>query len=188
VEPAFEALRDGAQWVGRATRGDGSTAYVLGALDQRTASVTVRGTLAFTPMLTLQLYAQPFVSLGRFARLGEVAAPRAARWEERVAPFAPGALALDAGGTRYTAAARDAARSYGFDRPDFATRSAIVNAVLRWDYRPGSSLFVVLGHDRAGDDAPDRAAGRSWGDGAGELLGVAGRTRLSVKASYWFAR
>lgn len=179
--PSFEWTTDGWHYVGTAVAA-GSPHYVLGRLEQATASLTARLDLAFSPRLSLQLYAQPFASRGRFDELQQVAEPRAARTADRLWPFGPGQVAEGPAGLRLDLGPDGSAL---LPDPSYRVRDLRANLVLRWEYRPGSTLFVVWSQDRHADLAgePGFAPGR-------ELLGAFDappRNTLLVKLSYWFA-
>ncbi|HEY7699846.1 MAG TPA: DUF5916 domain-containing protein, partial [Vicinamibacteria bacterium] len=100
---------------------------IVGRLEQTSMALTVRMDLAFSSKLTLQLYAQPFASRGSYSDYREVVAPRAERLPERFAPLAPELLPDSA------------------PPPSFSVTDLRMNVVLRWEYRPGSRLYVVWG-------------------------------------------
>lgn len=160
--------------------------YVFGRLDQTTVALTTRLSYAFTPDLSLQFYAQPFVSAGEFSEFRAVRDPRAERFDDRLPIFADdldelfenpetGLFEADSDG--------DDVRDVTLGNPDFNVKQLRSNAVLRWQYRPGSTLFVVWSQGRTGF-APDGSFDL-WGD-AGELFGAPGTNTLLVKLSYWF--
>jgi hypothetical protein len=161
------------------------TRYVAGELRQTTAALVARLSYTFTPDLTVQLYAQPFLSAGSYRGLKEVAAPRARRLADRFRPFAPGELRTADGGETYEVDRdADGAADYTFENPDFSAREFQSNAVLRWEYRPGSTLFVVWTQGRDATDEPSRrpfALGRD----ARRLFGTTPTNTLLVKFSYW---
>lgn len=117
---------DPAQWVDSPSR-DGVTPHVFGHLDQKTTAVTLRVNYTANPRLSLQIYARPFVSSGRYSSYRELVNGRAGRFEERFLPYA-----------------------YGSDA-SFRYRSFRTTNVLRWEYRPGSALFVVWQQAREAD-------------------------------------
>jgi hypothetical protein len=118
VGPGFETNEDQSQWVENVTAGT-TTHYVFGRIDQKTAGVSTRVNYTMTPTLSLQIYARPFVSSGRYSNFKELVDGRAERYVDRYAPYA-------------------------YDgNPDFNFRSFRTTNVLRWEYRPGSALFVV---------------------------------------------
>jgi len=141
------------------TDSTGVTHYPLAHLNQKTLSLTGRVDYTITPDLTLQVYAQPFVSKGTYANPRELANPRAAAYDDRFKPYL-GTVAS------------------GFNFKQFNS-----NVVLRWEYRPGSTLFVVWTQGR-GDFF--RATGtRSLAGDFRDLFSLHPENTFLVKASYW---
>ena len=115
----LERNRNDRQWYDNFTGQDGVTHYTFAHLEQKTAALTTRFDLTMSPTLTFQVYAQPFVSKGTYTDLRELDQPRAADYDARYQP--------------YTATDPE-----GFNAKQFRS-----NVVLRWEYRPGSTLFLV---------------------------------------------
>ena len=184
--PSVSWNRDPAQYVGQRRVTD-TTFYLVGHLEQTTTSLAARLNYTFTPGLSLQLYAEPFISAGAYDRFREVGDPRAGAFEERFRPFPEGELRACEGfrGVRAErgGCGEDAGFAYRFGEPDFNTKRFNSNAVLRWEYRPGSTLFVVWNQGRRdlrtdGSFALDRDMGRLFAADATNVL--------VVKLSYWF--
>ena len=77
------------------------------------------------------------------------------------------------------------APSISFSNPDFSLRSLRSNLVMRWEYRPGSTLFLVWNHGRSGySDDPAFGGFRDLGD----LLDDTMRNTFMVKVNYWLSR
>ncbi|MGD8321613.1 MAG: DUF5916 domain-containing protein, partial [Gemmatimonadota bacterium] len=154
--------------------------YVFGRIDQTTVGLTARVDYAFTPELSLQVYAQPFVSAGRYSDFKRVADPRAERYAGRFAPLA----VRDEDGTLY-------ADLYGngnetsFSDPDFNFKQFRSNVVLRWEYKPGSTLYAVWAQGR--NDFVENGAFDVGGD-MHNLFGVRPNNVFMIKASYWLSR
>jgi hypothetical protein len=129
--------RDHEQWIDE-LEGVRRPHYVFGDLDQETTAVAVRLNYAVSPTLTLQLYGRPFVTAGDYLRYKELVDGRAPANEDRFAPF-----------------------DYGEDA-DFRFRSFRMTNVMRWEYRPGSTLFLVWQQGRERED-PWAAHGRDLG-------------------------
>lgn len=182
LQPGIARTSNPAQYVETAAAA-GDTSYVIGALRQTTTSLTARLDVTFTPALSLQLYAQPFVSAGDYRSLGEVRDARARRLTQRISGFAPGAVTtLPDGMVRVDRG--DLRAPLELDNPDFTVRELRSNAVLRWEYRPGSALFLVWAQARDEDtDTPDFSVTRQ----ARALWRSPATNVLLIKASYWIA-
>src|SRR5882762_8791599 len=133
------------------------TRYLFGELVERQFYVTLRANVTFSPSLSFQLYAQPFTFSADYRNFKELRARKTftfnvygrdngSRIQDTVlvsgTDSVPGYV-VDPDGPADSAATR-----FTFANPDFRTRSVKVNAVLRWEYRPGSTLFVVWTQSR----------------------------------------
>jgi len=122
--------------------------YLFAEILQRTLDLTTRLDLTLSPVLTLQLYAQPFVATGDYRRFKELVAPRTTNF--LTYGDTPGSTVRDSldASRRLVGHSLDpdgaGPRDSAFIRnPDFNSRSLRGNAVLRWEYRPGSTLYLV---------------------------------------------
>src|SRR5204863_1387613 len=145
-----------AQWVQKVTSG-ADAHYVFGRLDQTTMGVSMRLNYTLTSRLSLQLYGQPFVSTGDYSHFKELVNGRAARYDDRYATFA------------YSGS------------PNFNYHSFRTTNVLRWEYRPGSTLFVVWQQARENYAVP---GGFQFGRDMHDIFGVAPRNEFLVKLAY----
>ena len=144
-----------AQWIDNVDGdGDEVTDYVYGTLTQDVVDVTARMTYAFSRDLTLQVFLQPFVAVGAYSNIRALAQPRSY-------VFKPATLDYN---------------------PDFNTKSLRTNTVLRWEYRPGSTLFVVW--NRSGDDGTRPGAFSAWRD-LSTAFGADSTHVFMVKLNYW---
>ena len=164
----------------------GGLRNVFAELDQHSLAMNTRLNATFSPTLTLELFAQPFLASGRYADVKEYAAPRTGDvllygrdigtlvterritgelQRYRIDPDGPGPAA-----------------EFTVDNPDFNVRSLRGTAVVRWEYRPGSTLFFVWTQERSGSD--------SFGDfdfqrDRSALFRDRPINVFQVKASYW---
>jgi hypothetical protein len=173
LSPFYSRDRSGWQYVGSPRDDAGATHYLFGALDQQTVGLSARVSQTFTPTLSLQLYAQPFISAGSFAGYREVADPRAKTFSAR---FRPVDAARDADGTFTTAG------GVSWSNPDFDYRAFNLNAVLRWEYRLGSTMYFAWSHSR--DGAVDDGGFRLWHD-TNALFGYKPTNVFLVKVNWW---
>ena len=165
------------QWLGR-MGGDDDPHYLFGRLEQSTTGVTARLDLAISPTLSLQFYGQPFHSSGHFSELRVVEDPRADRYEDRLRVV----QTQRDDQNRMVGDVTGDGQSETLGNPDFSVGQFRSNAVLRWEYRPGSTLFVVWSQarDHQGVDGSVRA-----GDGFSELFGRQPENVLMLKLNYW---
>jgi hypothetical protein len=154
---------DDSQWYGNFTDSAGTTHYTFAHLDQTTARLTGRVDYTFTPTLTLQVYAQPFVSKGTYSEVRELADPRAGSYDARFQPYGDAAVTSDPG---------------GFNVKQFRS-----NVVLRWEYRPGSALFFVWQTGRSVFDPVE--GNRSISGNFRDLFDLRSEDTFLIKASYW---
>lgn len=175
--PFFSLRGEDLQWVGRFDSAD-DTRYLFGRMDQRTAGITARADWTFSPTLSLQIYAQPFVSAGDYDDFKRITDPRAGAYADRFVGVP--ATAADGGGLEGDIDGDGALNS--FRDPDFNVKQFRSNVVLRWEYQPGSALFLVWSQGR------DHYAGNgnfSLGGDLDTLLRQPSDNVFMIKASYW---
>lgn len=155
------------------------TRYVFAYVDRNTLSARMRVNYAFTPDLSLELYAEPFAASGHFYDFGELPAARSHALRTygsdgtTITEQADGSHEVSADGETFTIAPRD-----------FNVLSFRSNLVLRWEWLRGSTLFVVWQQDRSGPAASGRAVG------VGSLFdtfGTEGRNFVALKLTYWLS-
>ncbi len=152
--------------------------YLFGRMDQTTAGITTRADWTFSPTLSLQLYAQPFVSAGDYDRLKRIVDSRAREYGDRFVALAAANEADD----RLSADVDGDGTPESFRNPDFNVRQFRSNAVLRWEYRPGSTLFAVWSQGR---DHRSRTGRFSFADDLGALWDEPGHDVFMLKVSHW---
>ncbi|MBW3628090.1 MAG: hypothetical protein KY464_02220 [Gemmatimonadetes bacterium] len=123
--------------------------YVFAGLRQTTLGIDTRVNVTFTPSLSLQLYAQPFFSTNDFGALKELEAPRTYDFLEYGSDI--GTVTRERGArSRVDPDGAGPAAGFRVDDRDFNLNSLRGNAVMRWEWRPGSTLFLVWQQDRSG--------------------------------------
>jgi hypothetical protein len=178
LAPYLEQRRDARQYVKTLSDGRPETyglRYVFAGIDRTTLSAQLRVTAALAPDLTVDLYAEPFAANGLYDGFGELAAARG----RALRLYGADQTSIDRTDRQITVT--DGADSFGFSDPDFRMRSFRANLVVRWEFRPGSTLYVVWQQDRHESLAP---GGLQAGD-ALRSPGSPGTHVLAVKASFW---
>jgi len=194
VEPRYETSRSGDQYV-TATSAlpfapTYGTRYLFAELDRRTFSMETRVDWTFSPALSLQVFAQPLLSSGDYLRYKQLADSQSYDFlglDEGSAQVTPGQVACSSAicevdGTQHVDFDGDGVTDHSFEDRDFNVRSLIGNAVLRWEYRPGSTLFLVWQRSQShravvGDFDLSRDAGA--------LFRAPADDRFIVKMTYW---
>jgi hypothetical protein len=148
-EPDFGKTIDFSQWVGAfadplAAQTYGSR-YVFATLDQTTLAASIRLNWTFTPQLSLQLYLQPLISSGNYHDYKELSRPLSYDFNQYSQGDVQSASEVLKQGSEYVVDpdGNGPAPSFTFDDPNFNFKSLRGNAVLRWEYLPGSVLYFV---------------------------------------------
>ena len=160
--PTFLRVRNQAQYLATvvdptATATYGAR-YVFGGLDQTEFAMPLRVNLVLSPKLSLQLYAQPLLSTGAYDEIKELAAPR-------TYDFVP--------------------YSGDIANPDFNVKALRANAVLRWEFRLGSTAYLVWTQRRQDQAHPGNA---SFSRDARALFRAPSDDVLMIKIAWWLGR
>jgi Domain of unknown function (DUF5916) len=131
------------------------TRYVFAGLRQTELSAGVRLNWTYSPTLSLQLYAQPLISAGKYDDFKQLARPRSYDFDSAAAPY----------------------------NPDFNFKSLRGNAVLRWEYLPGSTLYFVWTQSRSRFDP---TGDFQFGESMDRLFRAPAENIFMVKATYWW--
>jgi hypothetical protein len=181
VTPSFTWVESQRQYVTGVTGAGGGDRtfherYLFGQLHRKEAALELRATWSLSPELVVTLYAQPFVSVGRYDQLGELVAAGSGdvRWYAETSHAGlMRAIADGAGGFQ---------TGFSIDEPDFTVLSLRSTAVLRWELSPGSTLFVVWQQSRLGSTARAQPLHVA----APDVVTQPGLHTLAIKLSYWF--
>lgn len=162
----------------------GEPRYVFGGIEQKTLALTVRLNYSLTPDLSIQFYGQPFASSGKYARFKQITDARALDYDARYRLYAENELFYDAAARLFRIdESGDGSPDYSFGRPDFSFLQLRSNLVVRWEYRPGSALYLVWSQGRTGALAEGDF---SFGRDMGNLFELHPHNVFLVKFSYGF--
>ncbi|MBM4166273.1 MAG: carbohydrate binding family 9 domain-containing protein [Ignavibacteria bacterium] len=158
--------------------------YVFGKLDQTEFSSSIRMDYTFTPKLTLQLYIQPLISVGSYNKFKELKKPATYTFNNYGENGST--ISYNAGNDKYTVDpdGSGAAEPFVFSNPNFNFKSLRGNAVLRWEFLPGSTMYLVW---TRGSENYDDAGNFSFGRDLKNLLGKPNYENVFLmKFSYWW--
>lgn len=185
VGPQYNYSRNGSQFL-QSVADPLATAtfgrrYVFGDLAQHTLSANLRFNWIFSPRLSFEMFAQPLVSSGAYRRVREFQEPNSFRFLD----YGTNGSTIDRAAGMVDPDGDGPAPSFSIGQPDFTFASLRGNAVLRWEFAPGSTMFLVWTQDRAASEAdgefrPSHSLGRLFDD--------TGRNVLMMKVSYWLSR
>ena len=160
----------------------GDPRYVLGAIDQETLSATLRINYNLNPNLSLQYYGQPFIFKADFSDFNYVANSTAFDLDERVNWYSADQLQFS-NGQYLIDEDLNGTTDYSFADPDFAFVQFRSNLVLRWEYIPGSEIFLVWSQGITGNGDVDASFGSIIND---QLLNQKADNTFLLKATYRF--
>ena len=154
--------------------------YVFGVPDRTTLGLQLRASYTFKPDMTLDVYAEPFAASGRYERFGEAVAAG----DPRLRFYGEDGTVIEQlpDGTHLVTDGED---SFTLSNYEFNVRSFRSNVVFRWEWRPGSTLFVVWQQNRSSRVAQGQHVG--LGDLFGSLS-APGDNIFAIKTSFWISR
>ena len=124
-----------------------SDRYIFGSIDRKTISASFRVNFNLSPDLTLQYWGQPFVASGKYYDYKYITAPRADNYKDRYHIYKSEQKSFD-GNTINIDENTDGIIDYSFSQKDFNIQEFLSNLVLRWEYNPGSSVYLVWSQTR----------------------------------------
>jgi hypothetical protein len=196
--PSYQKSSNGAQYVAATgavpfepTYG---TRYLFGDLDRQDLSMVARVNWTFTPHLSLELFAQPLLSSVDYTSYKELAQAGTFEFnrfsEGSVAGSGDESVCLggntceDENHRRYMDFDGDGTTDFAFPDRDFNFRSFRATAVMRWEYRPGSTLFLVWQRRQAGRAS---TGDFDFGRDADALFSIPADDVLILKANIWLS-
>ena len=127
--------------------------YIMGSIDQNTMSMSLRIDLILTPELSIQFWGQPFIACGDYSNFKYITHPKAGQFDQRFQSYEPEEISYNEFSNSYTINESGSGLNYTFENPDFNIKEFLSNLVLRWEYRPGSFLYLVWSQSRSGSDS-----------------------------------
>ncbi|HEY1023627.1 MAG TPA: DUF5916 domain-containing protein [Sphingobacteriaceae bacterium] len=156
ASPTYSIYKHALQYIS-SHQFSGDQRLVTALLSQRTLSATVRIDYTITPNLSVQYYGQPFASKGSYRDFKRIIDGRAAKYEDRFSPFSANQIQYNTSDNSYTIDENlDGFTDYTLGNPNFTFMQYRSNLVVRWEYVPGSTVFIVWSQSRTGDNGVDR--------------------------------
>lgn len=170
------------QWVGSTQMEDGERIYVVGNVDQTTFSMNFRLSVSPMPDLSIDLYLQPLASDNAFSDYRYLGNPHSSDFDNRFILYDESDLEKENGNIHFTR--ND--QSFSLPDPDFSFISLRGNAVIRWEFLPGSELFFVWQQNRNRADAlmEDMTPGGIYN----RTIAIQPQNNFLVKVRYWVGK
>ena len=158
--------------------------YVNGTIAQRTLSMSMRLNYTINPNLTIQYYGEPFISRGRYSEFKTVVSPQANSFKDRIQLFNNNQISFDANDDSYLIDSNtNGTTDYQFGNPDFSYVQFRSNLVMRWEYIPGSEVFLVWSQGVSGNADPNYKLFKGLDN---QILGEKKDNTFLIKVTYRF--
>jgi len=184
LNPTFTLNIDNLQYV-TTEEINGNNRYIMARLKQKTLGIVFRFNYSITPNLSIQFYGQPFVSAGNYSHFKRITHPKATDYQDRFETFTDKQIQFDSeDNTYYFDEDRDGQIDYSIDNPNFNFKQFRSNLVIRWEYKPGSQLYLVWSQDRTtANEFGDFSLNRDVRD----LFQVFPENIFLIKLNHWFS-
>lgn len=182
LEPSYSIQNNKLQFVSTQSAGNGNK-YIFAELDQKTVSFTMRLNYTINPDLTIEYYGQPFVSDGKYKNFKRITQPDAKAFKERYHQLTENEISYIPADDEYLLQ-ETGIEPYTVSNPDFNFRQFRSNLVIRWEYLPGSTLYLVWSQGRTHSDNHGMF---SYKTDMRELFDTQPHNVFLIKLSYWFS-
>jgi len=148
LSPSYSKSYNQTQYITETSMGD-QPRYILATLNENIVMMSVRVNYNITPELTLQYWGQPFLATINYKDFKRVTNPHAENFNDRFHTFSPGELSYNSSETNfYVDENQDGTNDYSFSDPRSNYDQFLSNFVVRWEYRPGSTIYLVWSQSR----------------------------------------
>ena len=159
--------------------------FVVSGINQEFVSMDIRLELSVTPDLSIQYWGQPYLFSGDYSDYKKVTNPMADAWQDQYTSYSENEISYDETDNMYHIDENgDGYTDYSFENPDFSFYEFRSNLVIRWEYIPGSTAYLVWSQGRTGDHPDGRF---SLSENMNRLLDVSPRNIFLLKLSYRFS-
>jgi len=148
VRPSYYTAYDELQYVSQ-TSFNGHDRYMFASINQKTLSMSLRVNFNLSPDLTLQYWGQPFIASGKYYDFKYITDPMASEYHNRFSVYDPADQIRLVDNSYYSIDEdRDGTDDYAIGKPDFNVKEFLSNLVVRWEFSPGSTVYLVWSQSR----------------------------------------
>ncbi len=160
LRPSYNISTNDLQYVDSYEDAEGDH-YILGRINRKTLRITTRVDFTLTSKMCLQFYGMPYIAAGKYSDFKEVTAPHADRYGDRFTPF-----------------------DY-WNNPDFNFKQFRSNLVFRWEFAPGSTIFLVW--SRGATDFEEEVGDFRFSRDMRRMFSSDGDNTFLIKINKWFS-
>lgn len=153
--------------------------YVMGHMDQKTYGLTLKLQVNVTPDVSFQFYGSPFTSTAKYDAFKLAEDTKSTDYDNRFHLYTPEEISYVDGIYKV----KQGADNYSFRNPNFSFNEFRSNLVARWEYLPGSTLYLVWEHRMSNRDSNYTS---HWGDNLNHMFGLPTTNTFMIKMNYWF--
>lgn len=184
IFPEFRHRRSELQYIEQRYL-DSESRYLMGEINQKTLSMSFRFDLILTPELSIQFWGQPFIASGDYSDFKHITDSKAGQFTDRFHTYTAGEITYHESGNFYAVNESGSGLNYEFGNPDFNIKEFLSNLVFRWEYKPGSFLYLVWSQSRSGSDSYGQL---NLGEDFYNIWKIYPRDMIMLKVSYRIGR
>jgi len=180
LSPEYYVAQDNLQYV-TTIEGNGPDNYIMGQLDSKQFSLSARINVGITPDMSIQYYGQPFYFAGDYSKFKTITDPDASDYNNRFHEYTNNEIQYDSENNILNVDTDGNGTDFSFDNPDFHFLQYRSNLVYRWEYKPGSTIFLVWSQGRTTDGSEGTFMFKDY---TKELRATPARNDFQIKISY----
>ena len=186
IQPSINTSQNDNQYIATEEH-QGQDRYIIGRISQHTYRIKLRISYSILPDMTIQYYGEAFTSSGEYSHFRRMTSPTARQYQDRHHQFLPTEVSYDTDQALYQIDEdANGVTDYHIENPDFNYVQLRINLVARWEYTPGSTLFLVWTQARTDDIGIGQP--NQLGDLFGGLLGTFPQNTFLLKFTYRYIR
>lgn len=183
ISPRYTTVKHRIQF-NEQTQYNSEQRYIMSRLDQETFSLAIRLNYTINPNLSIQYYGQPFISTGKYKDFGNVVNPLAKSQNEQLTFYNQNQISLDEVTNQFNVDENeDTITDYNFSNPDFSFAQFKSNLVIRYEYKPGSEIFLVWAQGLSDYSTPRNSLSESFNE---QIFKKQLENTFLIKATYRF--
>ena len=181
INPFYNYSVDDMQYVDEISSNNESR-YIFGRINRKTVGTTLRLDISLTPKLSIQFYGQPFISAGDYSNYKHITNSKADNYKDRFHEYSSDEISYNEENDVYDV--NIGSENYSIENYDFNFKEFYASMVVKWEFRPGSTLYFVYAHQQSHFAETGRF---SYGENMRSLFRTNPQAVFLMKFNYWFS-